>query len=91
MKRGFVTNELLIAVGLFATLFGFCLPISQQVGWGVAGAFPLTLIALFFGLILANSRKIIGRLRGKSNNTTSHPVCPPQDERQPEHRDTGSR
>lgn len=91
MKRGFVTNELLIVVGLFATLFGFCLPISQQVGWGVAGAFPLTLIAFSFGFILANSLKIIRRLRGKSNNTTSHPAFPPQDNRQPEHRDIDSR
>ena len=66
MKRGFVTNELLIVFALFAILLAVSLPLSRYIGWGPHGAFPLAIVGFIFVFCLLNSREIIDQLRARN-------------------------
>jgi len=64
MKRGFVTNELLIVFALFAALFMISIPISNRIGWGKIGAFPISFVGFVLVFCLLNSANIIDQFRG---------------------------
>ena len=66
MKRGFVTNELLIVLALFVALFAISVPISNLIGWGKLGAFPISLCGFVLVFCILNSREIIDQFRHQS-------------------------
>jgi hypothetical protein len=72
MKRGFVTNELLIVIAIFAILLTVYLPLSWFIGWGSLGAFPLAIAGFVLLYCLLNSREIIDQLRAR--HRTSEPT-----------------
>ena len=63
MKRGFVTNELLIELALFAVLFAISVPISDRIGWGKLGVFPISIFGFALVFCLLNSREIFDQFR----------------------------
>jgi len=85
MKRGFVTNELLIAVALFAILFAISVPISRYIGWGALGAFPLSLIGFVIVVCLLNIREILDQFGARNSKQTNHP----EETREPGDQDDG--
>ena len=68
MKRGFVTNELLIVFALFVLLFAISLPISNRFGWGTLGALPISMIGFVLVFCVLNAREIFDQFRGSAKS-----------------------